>query len=331
MPISLPAGLSKPLVDFAAQEADMGETCEFEAGEDRRSPISTTVPSSVEVRWHMTQAQFDLFDAWFEDDLFAGSLTFDLPVPIQGGTLTELQEAMFLEPSECTYVHKDNWEVSAKCVVGLQPTEFVFLETFSGTPATALTAHTPDIAPTGFGWADSTSSSLVLAGDAAVSDDGADAAADSTGSSPPVSITLPTSYWMELTGNPAGSPVGPEETRFIIGTGIDDGINERFRIRIRNADAVNYSVFVDWIRTGYGPTGNREYIIAGPLDTAVVVRFSPTEFEVWIDGALATPTSGPAQISFAPITALTHIGVAADAQTEDFKAAIKRAAIRLVD
>ena len=119
MPISLPAGLSKPLVDFAAQEADKGETCEFEAGEDRRAPISTTAPTSVEVRWHMTQDQFDLFDVWFEELLLAGSLSFNLPAPIQGGTLTELQEAMFLEPPECTYVHKDNWEVSAKCVVGI--------------------------------------------------------------------------------------------------------------------------------------------------------------------------------------------------------------------
>jgi hypothetical protein len=121
MPVSLPAILKLPLLDFSAEEADIGEECEYESGESRRAPIYRSVPTAVQVKWAMNQAEFDAFHDWFEDDLLAGSLTFNLPVMQQGGVVTALEEAMFLDTPDCTLIHSSSggsWELSAPCVIG---------------------------------------------------------------------------------------------------------------------------------------------------------------------------------------------------------------------
>jgi hypothetical protein len=53
-------------------------------GEMRTRPRWRSTPDRCTVRWRFTQAQFDAFDAWYEDTLVAGALDFDVPVHRRG-------------------------------------------------------------------------------------------------------------------------------------------------------------------------------------------------------------------------------------------------------
>lgn len=53
-------------------------------GESRMRPRWPSVPERCTVRWRLTQAQFDTFHAFHEDDLLSGSLDFDVQVQLRG-------------------------------------------------------------------------------------------------------------------------------------------------------------------------------------------------------------------------------------------------------
>jgi len=326
MAVALPPSLPAPAFDGnVQQEADIAETCEYEAGEDRRAPITRTVPNIVRWSWALNQAQFDDYVDWFEADLQAGTLAIDLPTAEQGGRhSTTTVEALLLAPPIETQLAPDVWRVEAQAVTGVTlnaaAQTVYFRQLMTGTASTSIEAISPQVGPAGFAW-DNGTQALVLDGSgAAQAIGGIDGSADSGNSSPALDLTLPTTYRMILEGEAAGSPDGAEGARFVIGTGDDDGVNERFRVQVRSNNTTTYQAVGDWIRAGYGPTGTVEYDLPiAPGVVRVEVRFTPTEFSVWIDGELGTPTSGPTSRPFAPITDVTHIGCQADADTELYR------------
>jgi hypothetical protein len=121
MAVALPASLPAPAFDGnAQQEVDIAETCEYEAGEDRRAPITRTVPNIVRWSWALNQAQFDDYVDWFEADLQAGTLAMNLPTAEQGGRhSTTTVEALLLAPPIETQLAPDVWRVEAQAVTGV--------------------------------------------------------------------------------------------------------------------------------------------------------------------------------------------------------------------
>ena len=121
MAVALPPSLPAPAFDGnVQQEADIAETCEYEAGEDRRAPITRTVPNIVRWSWALNQAQFDDYVDWFEADLQAGTLAIDLPTAEQGGRhSTTTVEALLLAPPIETQLAPDVWRVEAQAVTGV--------------------------------------------------------------------------------------------------------------------------------------------------------------------------------------------------------------------
>jgi hypothetical protein len=71
----------------AFDDIGAAEDVPFERGEDRARRLYTVPLQVVSVSTKaLTQAQFDSFSRWYEDDLRAGSQRFDLLVAGQGGT-----------------------------------------------------------------------------------------------------------------------------------------------------------------------------------------------------------------------------------------------------
>ena len=120
MPIALPTTTPRALLQgHAQQEADIGETCEFESGEPRRAPLYRSVPNVVTLSWSLTQAQFDDWHDWFEGAMQAGHQTFNAVIAEQGSASTVTVEAMFLAPPEYTALPGGRWMVAAQCVAGV--------------------------------------------------------------------------------------------------------------------------------------------------------------------------------------------------------------------
>jgi hypothetical protein len=204
----------------------------------------------------------------------------------------------------------------------------LFLETFTGAALTKLSSHTPDIAPTGFAYAKYTDNECQLVGDGTARAEGeaVDAFNNSSASSPPLAITLPTTYSIELTGRP--SEENSESVYFVISTGIgaDD---ERFKVGVGRGlgGGMAYKVFVEWRRSGYG-TGFQTYPVPDNSEVLVRVDHTPTSFTVFINGSLAAPDSGGAVTPtlFSPITNIADIGWRMDAGAAFYSSA-SRAAI----
>jgi hypothetical protein len=83
----IPTGLPTALADgHGFQPLENARPRQRDQGEMRMRPRWRTTPERCTVRWRFTQAQFDLFDAWYEDTLRAGTLDFDVPVHRRGQT-----------------------------------------------------------------------------------------------------------------------------------------------------------------------------------------------------------------------------------------------------
>jgi hypothetical protein len=103
--------------------ADVGvaEEAQFEQGEDRARQVVTWAPQLVQVSTRLTQAQYDRFVEWFEEDLSAGTLRFDAPVAAQGGVTGEIDavawwEAQFVGPPRAE-AQGPRWLVTAELVL----------------------------------------------------------------------------------------------------------------------------------------------------------------------------------------------------------------------
>lgn len=120
MGVALPVSIPRPMVEnHVQQEAEIAEPCEFEAGEPRLAPIYRTVPTTVMLRWRLTQAQFDDFWDWFENDLFAGSLPMDVSIAEQGSADAVTVEAMALSTPDETQLPGGRWLVDLPVVTGV--------------------------------------------------------------------------------------------------------------------------------------------------------------------------------------------------------------------
>jgi hypothetical protein len=77
IPPSLPPGLREghgfePLPNARVRQRDQGEA--------RMRPRYRSVPDQCTITWRFTQAEFDVFDEWFENTIIVGSTDFDLQV-----------------------------------------------------------------------------------------------------------------------------------------------------------------------------------------------------------------------------------------------------------
>lgn len=112
--MSTPAFLSTPLAaGFAIDPVDIEATFETDAATTRRRPRYTSVPDVITCAWLLTQAQYDAFDEWYEDELAAGARAFSWA--LLGSTKT----TMFLEPPRADIDERLLWRVSAKLMRGV--------------------------------------------------------------------------------------------------------------------------------------------------------------------------------------------------------------------
>jgi hypothetical protein len=77
IPPSLPPGFREghsfePLANARVRQRDQGEA--------RMRPRYRSVPDQCTITWRFTQAEFDVFDEWFENTIRVGSFDFDLQV-----------------------------------------------------------------------------------------------------------------------------------------------------------------------------------------------------------------------------------------------------------
>jgi hypothetical protein len=77
LPPSLPPGLRdghgfEPLPNARVRDRDQGEA--------RMRPRFRSVPDRCTITWRFTQAEFDVFDEWFENTIVVGTEDFDLQV-----------------------------------------------------------------------------------------------------------------------------------------------------------------------------------------------------------------------------------------------------------
>lgn len=85
--IVIPPGLPRPLAQpHAFEPVDTCDTVPKDQGELRRLPRYGSAPELLALAWRFTQAEFDTFWDWYEDDLLAGARRFDVFVAAQGGT-----------------------------------------------------------------------------------------------------------------------------------------------------------------------------------------------------------------------------------------------------
>jgi hypothetical protein len=74
------------------------EAAQYEQGEDRHREIRTFTPWLASVAARMTQAEFDRFAQWFDDDLQAGAQRFDIQVHSLVGAGGQWWQAQFVGP-----------------------------------------------------------------------------------------------------------------------------------------------------------------------------------------------------------------------------------------
>lgn len=129
MPVDqvIPPGLPPPLSEFAYEPVDIAETVPRDQGELRRIPLYTIVPRAVPVTWVLTQAMLNTYFDWFEGDLQAGGLQFDLRLERLGGPGAGSNPrltwwtAQFISPPETLVVRDGQFEVTANLLLIGEP------------------------------------------------------------------------------------------------------------------------------------------------------------------------------------------------------------------
>jgi hypothetical protein len=86
----------------AFEDLGVADPVPFERGEDRQRRRFTWAPQIVAVSTRFTQAEFDRFDEWYEQDLQAGAQRFDARVAAQGGDAVAWWAAQFVGPYTVT-------------------------------------------------------------------------------------------------------------------------------------------------------------------------------------------------------------------------------------
>ena len=119
--IVIPSALPRPLADgHRYRPVDPALTVPKDQGELRRLPRYTAVPRQLALVWRFTQAEFDTFWDWYEDDLDAGARRFDVFVGRQGGGAIDgtapgtWHTAQFVQPPQHEPLAGGRWRVQAQ-------------------------------------------------------------------------------------------------------------------------------------------------------------------------------------------------------------------------
>ena len=116
-PAELPVWL---LAGHAFDAVGITDDAEMDAGEDLARQIYTWVPKIANVGTIVTQAQFDEFDRWYEQDILAGALPFDTLVATEGGPPNGTKSwwvAQFIAPYKWEAMHRGYYRVTAQLLL----------------------------------------------------------------------------------------------------------------------------------------------------------------------------------------------------------------------
>lgn len=112
--ILFPATLPPPLKSgYAADATPITMSMETDAGTQRVRAKYRSAPTAHTLTWRFTQAQYDVFDSFYEHDLAAGSRSFLCPLDDGKGGL-DAALVFFVEPPSEEVDDGMNWRVNAK-------------------------------------------------------------------------------------------------------------------------------------------------------------------------------------------------------------------------
>tara|TARA_R100000781_G_scaffold110309_2_gene75677 strand:+ start:4049 stop:4513 length:465 start_codon:yes stop_codon:yes gene_type:complete len=120
--IDYPAELPTPQRSgYAIQHASPFMRTEMSTGRARQRRAFTSVPSSVELQWLLTNAQAQIFEAWFAYDITDGADWFNLALTTPVGRL-EFYECRFAAMYDGpALVGLDYWRYTAKVEIRKRP------------------------------------------------------------------------------------------------------------------------------------------------------------------------------------------------------------------
>lgn len=102
---------------YVTRAGERVEATAFEQGEDREREIRTFTPMMVSASLLLTQAQFNRFEAWVDDDLQAGSQRFDGRFASVSGRGLQWWQAMFVGPHRWTAMGRGFFVVTAEMIL----------------------------------------------------------------------------------------------------------------------------------------------------------------------------------------------------------------------
>lgn len=159
----------------------------------------------IDAAWFYTAAEMSTWRIWYESTLLDGMLWFAATAPGAGGFV---QRVLRFRTKSLRQELLGNgvYRVTAQLEqrgLGAAPraSDILFLDNFNGVADTVLSAHTPDEAPAGFGWAVSVDSPPYLSGGGSATASLADGFADASGGGA-ILLTLTRPFAMEMTATP---------------------------------------------------------------------------------------------------------------------------------
>lgn len=138
----IPDSLPLPVTDGHTFSAvDPAVSIRFEAGELRRRRRYTRVPQLIDLSWVFTQTEFDVFHDWFENELFAGTVEFNLQIASQDAPTTAWNSAVFTAPYTVTYDTGGYYTVHATLLLTGTPVDVKPFTSLGGKASFVYTAQ----------------------------------------------------------------------------------------------------------------------------------------------------------------------------------------------
>lgn len=255
----------------------------------------------------MTAAKCETILAWWRETLTYGGAWFSAVWPLPRGMVTAVRK--FREQPRWEYVPGGYWRLSALCEVRgvgelpLQPSSsYLFLDRFTDSPGTLLSAHTPDVAPAGFAYF--TDSNMQSSGSAAVGIDHIIAGATAANSSPAFALSPSFPYTVHMRARTSDSQPSGSATfqlSFVPGTRTVFLYLERV-----SAESYKYQVSVG---NGVDAAVNvTETFAGGTTPHTLSVLLEDYQFTVTFDGVRKTPTAYSSPSAFNALAlSLVHV------------------------
>lgn len=263
-----------------------------------------------EASWIYAPEEMAVWRAWYEDELLHGLLRFTADLPLDGGISSRV--VRYIGEQRREHLGRGIYRVSAQLEVrgasesSARYRRIVFQDDFTGAALTPIAAHTPNIAPSGFVWADTLiNGNLILDGEGNALTDNPifDAAADGSESVPPLAIALTYPYALEIRAQRGVEIVGvPEEAQFRI----EDAIGGYVQIAVRSDETHGYAIRFE----GNGGTAGL-YSVSGNTEHIGRLVVTENEVTVFADGVAQTPIpilSAPEVIANVLVSASSESG-----------------------